>query len=95
MPSPTAQAPLAGPEPVPHLESLAVQNFRALHALKLRDLTPLTVLVGPNGSGKSTVFEALEFLADCFRDGLPAAWKHRGGAAGLRTRNQGGPWPST
>ena len=37
------------------IEYLKVQNFRALHEVEFKDLTPLTVLLGPNGSGKSTV----------------------------------------
>ena len=41
------------------IESLKVQNFRALREVVLDKLTPLTVLIGPNGSGKSTVFDAL------------------------------------
>jgi predicted ATPase len=79
-----------GARPIPHLQSLRVRNFRALQSLDLDDLSPLSVLVGPNGSGKSTVFEALEFLAACFGEGLPAAWKRYGGLPALRTRGQTG-----
>ena len=39
------------------IESLKVQNFRALREVEFKELTPLTVLLGPNGSGKSTVFD--------------------------------------
>lgn len=41
----------------PRIVYLLVKNYRALHNVELRDLTPLTVLLGPNGSGKSTVFD--------------------------------------
>ena len=53
--------------PPARIEYLKVQNFRALHHLELKDLTPLTVLLGPNGSGKSTVFDVFAFLSECFR----------------------------
>ena len=32
------------------IEYLRVENYRALKAVELKDLTPLTVLLGPNGS---------------------------------------------
>lgn len=46
------------------IESLRVQNYRALRSIELKDITPLTVLLGPNGSGKSTVFDVFNFLCD-------------------------------
>jgi predicted ATPase len=55
---------------VPRIEGLSVRNYRALRDLKLREVTPLTVLLGPNGSGKSTVFDVFAFLAECFSVGL-------------------------
>ena len=48
------------------IEQLRVQNYRALRAIELKDITPLTVLLGPNGSGKSTVFDVFDFLSECF-----------------------------
>lgn len=77
--------------PLPRLEGLRIENYRTLRDLDLDDLTPLTVLIGPNGSGKSTVFDALEFLSDCFRIGLRDAWQERGGADEIKTRGQHGP----
>lgn len=73
------------------IESLKVQNFRALGAVEFKNLTPLTVLLGPNGSGKSTVFDVFAFLAECFETGLRNAWMKRGGARELRTRGSEGP----
>jgi predicted ATPase len=68
------------PETPPRIEYLKVQNFRALHAVELKDITPLTVLLGPNGSGKSTLFDVFAFLAECFERGLRRAWDKRGRA---------------
>lgn len=73
------------------VESLRVQNYRALRDVELKDITPLTALLGPNGSGKSTVFDVFNFLSECFRFGLRHAWDRRGKARELRTRGEDGP----
>ena len=73
----TNHSPQAAPA---RIESLKVQNFRALRDVELEDLTHLTVLLGPNGSGKSTVFDVFAFLAECFELGLRRAWDKRGRA---------------
>lgn len=75
----------------PRIEYLKVQNFRALHDVELKDITPLTVLLGPNGSGKSTLFDVFAFLAECFELGLRRAWDKRGRAKELKTRGSNGP----
>jgi predicted ATPase len=75
----------------PRIEYLRVENYRALKAVELRDLTPLTVLLGPNGSGKSTLFDVFSFLSECFQYGLRHAWDRRGRARELRTRGVNGP----
>ncbi len=73
------------------VESLKVQNFRALREVEFKNITPLTVLLGPNGSGKSTVFDVFAFLAECFELGLRRAWDKRGRAKELKTRGARGP----
>ena len=84
---------LLGPRPSgpARIESVRVQNYRALRDVELKNITPLTVLLGPNGSGKSTVFDVFNFLSECFRFGLRYAWDRRGRARELRTRGQDGP----
>lgn len=76
---------------VPRIEYLRVKNYRALHDLELKGLTPLTVFLGPNGSGKSTVFDVFAFLSECFISGLRRAWDKRGRFKELRTRGADGP----
>ncbi len=76
---------------VPRVESLAVTNYRALRELRLKNITPLTVLLGPNGSGKSTVFDVFAFLSECFTIGLRKAWDKRGRFRELRSRGSDGP----
>lgn len=85
----TGRAPRKRPvEPaLPRIESLRVKNFRALHDITLRNISPLTALLGPNGSGKSTVLDVFAFLSECFSVGLRKALDHRGGLAELRTRD--------
>jgi predicted ATPase len=76
---------------LPRIESLRVENYRALRQLELKGLGPFTVLLGPNGSGKSTVFDVFAFLSECFTDGLRRAWDRRGRFKELRTRDSDGP----
>ncbi|HUS74674.1 MAG TPA: AAA family ATPase, partial [Methanothrix sp.] len=76
---------------VPLIESLHVKNYRALHDLSLKGITPLTVFLGPNGSGKSTIFDVFAFLSECFSMGLRKAWDKRGRFKELRTRGSQGP----
>lgn len=71
---------------IPRIESLRVQNYRALRSVELENLTPLTVLLGPNGSGKSTIFDVFNFLSECFQHGLRHAWDRRGRGKELKTR---------
>lgn len=73
------------------IEYMKVGNFRALHDVELKELTPLTVLIGPNGSGKSTLFDVFAFLSECFTHGLRAAWDKRGRFKELLSRNADGP----
>ncbi|MEG4225816.1 AAA family ATPase [Microcoleus sp. N9_B2] len=75
---------------VPRIEYLKVQNYRALYNLKLKNITPLTVLLGPNGSGKSTIFDVFAFLSECFTESLRKAWDRRGRFRELRTRDSTG-----
>jgi hypothetical protein len=42
------------------LQSVTVDNFKAVHRSGPVTLTPLTVFIGNNGSGKSSLVEALE-----------------------------------
>lgn len=77
--------------PIPRIEYLRVKNYRALHDLELKGITPLTVFLGPNGSGKSTIFDVFAFLSECFSVGLRKAWDKRGRFKELRTRGSKGP----
>lgn len=84
----TRRRPAVG---IPRIESLRVENYRALRQVELNNLTPMTVLLGPNGSGKSTVFDVFNFLSECFQFGLRHAWDRRGRGKELKTRGATGP----
>ena len=75
---------------IPRIEYLHVENYRALHDIELKKITPLTVFLGPNGSGKSTIFDVFAFLSECFTVGLKKAWDRRGRFRELRTRGEEG-----
>ena len=75
---------------IPRIEYLKVQNYRALHNLELKKITPLTVFLGPNGSGKLTIFDVFAFLSECFTESLRKAWDRRGRFRELRTRDSEG-----
>ncbi len=75
---------------IPRIESLKVENYRALKNVTLDKLTPMTVLLGPNGSGKSTIFDVFNFLSECFQYGLRHAWDRRGRGHELKSRGADG-----
>lgn len=77
--------------PPARIQSLRVENYRALKRVEFNKLTPMTALLGPNGSGKSTVFNVFAFLSECFESGLRGAWDRRGRAKELKTRGSDGP----
>ncbi len=79
------------PHGIPRIESIRVENYRALRKVELDKLTPMTVLLGPNGSGKSTVFDVFNFLSECFQFGLRHAWDKRGRGKELKSRGASGP----
>jgi predicted ATPase len=87
---PTATATGQTWEPA-RIEYLRVENYRALRAVEIKGITPLTVLLGPNGSGKSTVFDVFNFLSECFQFGLRHAWDRRGRAKEIKSRGETGP----
>ena len=60
------------------LTTIAVQNHRSLHELRV-PLAPLTVVTGANGSGKSNLYRALRLLADCADRRVVASLAREGG----------------
>ncbi len=59
------------------LARVEIERYGLLRSVKV-DLDESAVLIGPNASGKSTLFDALCFIGDALRDGVPAAIARRG-----------------
>jgi predicted ATPase len=55
------------------LNSVSIENFKAVRKSGTVKLTPLTVLIGNNGSGKSSLIEGLETYQETVSRGLDAA----------------------
>lgn len=62
-----------------NIETIRLQNFKALQDVRLGNLPPYAVFVGPNGSGKSTLFDCFGFLKDCLTNNVRSALQRRGG----------------
>src|SRR5713101_7031668 len=55
------------------LNSISIENFKAVRKSGTVKLTPLTVFIGNNGSGKSSLLEGLEIYQGTVSRGLDAA----------------------
>jgi predicted ATPase len=55
------------------LDSVSIENFKAVRKSGTVKLTPLTVFIGDNGSGKSSLLEGLETYQETVSRGLDAA----------------------
>jgi predicted ATPase len=55
------------------LNSISIENFKAVRKSGTVKLTPLTVFIGNNGSGKSSLLEGLEIYQETVSRGLDAA----------------------
>ncbi|OXG08609.1 uncharacterized protein DUF3696 [Flavobacterium araucananum] len=55
---------------MPNLEGLGLQNFRTFQKKENLEFAPITLITGTNNAGKSSVFKAIQFLVDNFKDGI-------------------------
>ena len=55
---------------MPNLEGLGLQNFRTFQKKVNLEFAPITLITGTNNAGKSSVFKAIQFLVDNFKDGI-------------------------
>lgn len=74
------------------IEELTLSSFRSLGSEVTLRLGRLVALVGPNGAGKSNVVDALRFVADAMRIGLPGAITARHGIDSVRRWSAGHPF---
>jgi predicted ATPase len=69
------------------LKSLTIKNYKSLRNVTFEPGN-FSVLVGPNGAGKSNLADALDFLANVYRDGLEMAIQRKGGYENILYRKQ-------
>lgn len=60
------------------LNEVSINGYRSLYEVQISP-GDLTVLTGPNNSGKTNFVEAIQFLAEVYRDGLEVAIISKGG----------------
>jgi predicted ATPase len=73
------------------IHSIRIENYKSIAACDV-PLAPITYLVGANGSGKSNFLDAICFIKDIFRHGLPRAVQARGGFRQILHQNGEGGW---
>ena len=61
------------------IESIKINNYKALQKIEVTDITDMTVIVGKNGVGKTTFFDVFGFLRDCLNSNVRTALDKRGG----------------
>ena len=80
------------------IQGFSIKNYGVLRDITIgklwntqqnQSLTPMTVVIGKNGTGKSSLFDALDFLADCLKSGVEEACDARGRGGFDRIHSQG------
>lgn len=66
------------------IETIRIQNFKALQNVELTEMPSFCVFVGKNGSGKTTLFRVFAFLKHCLEHNVRVALNAEGGRNGFR-----------
>ena len=69
------------------IETIHLENFRALQDINLRNIPPFAVFMGANGSGKSTLFQVFGFLKDALQNNVTTALQKMGSYKEVATRD--------
>lgn len=73
------------------IESIKIENFKALKSVTISKLPNMCVFLGANGSGKSTLFDVFGFMKDCLVHNVKQALVKRGGYKEVVSRGADGP----
>ncbi|MYF19619.1 MAG: AAA family ATPase [Synechococcus sp. SB0678_bin_12] len=66
------------------IETIHVENFKALKSIDLTGLPPLAVFVGKNGVGKTSLFRVFSFLKNCLSHNVRVALEQEGDFNGFK-----------
>jgi len=69
------------------IETIKIQNYKALKNVAMYEVPKFCVIVGANGTGKTTLFDIFGFLKDCLNRNVSRALQARGGFKEVITRN--------
>jgi predicted ATPase len=58
------------------INSLHIENFRAIELLSIQDLEKVVLIVGKNGVGKSCIFDAIRLLKSSYGGYNPNEWQN-------------------
>ena len=72
------------------IDSLHIQNYRALQNVTINNIPRMAVFMGQNGAGKTTFFDVFSFLHDCLDKNVRSALSIRGGFQEVVSREQKG-----
>lgn len=71
------------------LETLTIQNLRAVEELRIENISQGVVIAGPNGCGKSSVLDAIRVLKSSMGGYDPQEYQQWWGEMGINTRRAG------
>ncbi|MHC6202240.1 AAA family ATPase [Breznakiellaceae bacterium SP9] len=69
------------------IESIHIENYKALQNVDIKNIGQLAVFLGENGVGKSTLFDVFGFMKQCLTENIRSALQSRGGYDEVHSRD--------